>query len=87
MCVCDYGTLTIVTCLPLMFVYFWRYGQTNPSYFVSNFFVEISTPRSTCVEEKLQLYRVFCYKFRPKVQQVHGNDYKKINSHPVEFLD
>ena len=49
--------------LPLMFVEFWRYGQTNTSYFVRNFFVEISTPGSTFVEEKLQPCHIFCYEF------------------------
>ena len=38
------------TRLPLKFVEFWRYGQTYSCYFVSNFFVEISTSGSTFVE-------------------------------------
>ena len=72
------------TRLPLKFVEFWRYGQTDSCYFVSNFFVEISTSGSTFVEEELRVYHVFCY---PNDLQVHGNDYEKNNSHLVEFSE
>ena len=58
-----YGMVPYGTLLPLKFVEFWRYGQTDSCYFVSNFFVEISTSGSTFVEEELRVYHVFCYKF------------------------
>ena len=63
LCLYGHGMVPYGTRLPLKFVEFWRYGQTDSCYFVSNFFVEISMSGSTFVEEELQVYHVFCYKF------------------------